>query len=94
MVSSELCFRSINLDTRRVKRATEDDGRLQGKQGLDTGSVGEAGVGMPLGFGIPGAGVAETQKGELGGGKTMRATTIVRQPPGQWPGPPGLITSA
>lgn len=94
MVSSELCFRLINLDTRRVKRATEDDRRLQGKQGLDTGSVGEAGVGMPLGFGIPGTGVAETQKGELGGGKTMGATIIVHQPAGQWPGPPGLFTSA
>lgn len=34
---------------------------------------GVCGVGMQLGFGIPGTGMTETQKGRLGGGKKMGA---------------------
>lgn len=71
MVSSELYFKLINLDTRRTRTVTGDDSRWPEGQGL---VVGVCGVGMPLGFGIPGTGMAETQKGSLGGRKKMGAS--------------------
>lgn len=51
-------------------------------QELDVGSVGKAEVGMKLGFGIPGMGVAEAQRGRLGEMKDRSCLHSSEQRPG------------
>lgn len=65
--------------------------KVDGRQGLDVGPVGKAGVGMRLELETPVMGTAETQKDRLGEGQEGGGVTICHHSPGQWPTLPGFI---